>query len=149
VGGVQAARDASDILHHGASMLLLQVNSLSDLALTYNNQSVLEHHHAATLFRILLNTPPRSSASSGSRRPDRSTGAVAVSGAPEGGWPAQPATDSASGAEPRSTAASTAPPLLLLPGRRRQPPPVHNALGLSRQLFTQVRGPSQLLLCAF
>lgn len=142
VGGVQVARDASDILHHGASLLLLllQVNSLSDLALTYNNQSVLEHHHAATLFRILLNTPPRSSASSGSRSPERSTqGAVAVSGAPERGWPAQPATDSASGAEPRSIAASAAPPPLLLPGRRRQPPPVHNALGLSRQLFTQVR----------
>ena len=139
VGGMEATtRVVSD---RTCCLPLLQVNSLSDLALTYNNQSVLEHHHAATLFRILLNTPFRTLATTGSRRPEQSS--QAVSEAPEGRWPAQPATDSASGAEPRNATASTAPPALLLPacGRRRQPPPVHNALGLSRQLFTQVSEP--------
>ena len=40
----------------------LQINSVSELAVTYNNQSVLENHHAATLFRLLLNAPLQAAA---------------------------------------------------------------------------------------
>jgi len=39
-----------------------QINSLSELAVTYNNQSILENHHAATLFRMLLQAPLQAAA---------------------------------------------------------------------------------------
>lgn len=41
---------AHDVDHPGHTNGF-EVAGLSDLALTYNNQSVLENHHAATLFR--------------------------------------------------------------------------------------------------
>ena len=53
--------------------------TLSDLALRYNDQSVLEHHHAATMFQLLQ--PRRLSADSGSDTP--AAAAIEASRQPE------------------------------------------------------------------
>jgi hypothetical protein len=41
-----------DVAHPGVNNTYM-INSASELALVYNDQSVLEHHHAATMFRLL------------------------------------------------------------------------------------------------
>jgi len=48
-----------DVAHPGVNNAFL-VNSNADLALVYNDQSVLEHHHAATMFRLLHKLGKRS-----------------------------------------------------------------------------------------
>ena len=40
-------------LDHPGLTNAFQINSMSPLALRYNDESVLEHHHASTLFHIL------------------------------------------------------------------------------------------------
>lgn len=40
-------------VHHTGFANKFEVNSFSDLAIMYNDISVLESHHAATTFRIL------------------------------------------------------------------------------------------------
>jgi dual 3',5'-cyclic-AMP and -GMP phosphodiesterase 11 len=48
---------AHDVDHRGHTNAF-EVNAMSELALRYNNQSVLEHHHAATLFRLMRRSSP-------------------------------------------------------------------------------------------
>lgn len=71
-----------DVDHRGHTNSF-EASSLSELALTYNSDSVLEHHHAAVLFRTLHSKqhPALAQRMAAAASPPSSTAASAVGGA--------------------------------------------------------------------
>lgn len=145
-----------DVDHPGVNNAY-ETNAITDLAVTYNDQSVLEHHHAATMFELLRSTeksvrtsqqslrmrrgsrsaavalgavPATATSASSPSMIDKNANAAAVAGGTPGSSLGSPSGHSAA----ESASATSAASALLVVSEE-----VVSVLGLSRKDFMQFR----------